>query len=285
MKVRNRIMIFVGILLTFVGITIIFFNISYSKTKNEFKILNNILTTKASKTNEVFTSEDIKNLPSPVQRFFNHCGYIGKPKMTYMKATFKDVSFSLGRNKPTIKIDYTQYNLANEPMRLAYIDSSMYGIPFQGLDSYVNGSGKMKGVIAKLFTLFEQQGAAMDRASLATYLAECFVIPSVALQDFIAWEEIDDTHAKATISYRGVSAGGIFTFNEEGEMLLFETYDRENTSMDGTIEKVKWTAICDDYKEINGILLPTKFQAVWNYKEGDLLYFDGRNIEFEYGVN
>ncbi|MNJ63434.1 hypothetical protein D3C77_593350 [compost metagenome] len=54
--------------------------------------------------------------------------------------------------------------------------------------------------------------------------------------------------------------------------------------MDGTREKVQWSAHFSDYiQNINGIKQPTTLQAVWNYKEGDLLYFDGKHAEFEYG--
>ena len=54
--------------------------------------------------------------------------------MTYMKATFKKVDFKILENK-TIKIDYTQFNFVEKPERFAYIDSSLYGIPFEAEQS------------------------------------------------------------------------------------------------------------------------------------------------------
>jgi hypothetical protein len=60
-------------------------------------------------------------------------------------------------------------------------------------------------VLAKLFTLFDQTGEAMDSASLVTYLSEILFIPSAALQDNVKWEEIDGLHAKATLSCYGIS--------------------------------------------------------------------------------
>lgn len=71
-----------------------------------------------------------------------------------MKTVFeKDIPFSTGLNKNTLKIDYMQYNLVKIPNRIAFIDSSIYGVPFQGFDSFLQGSGSMRGVIAKTFTL------------------------------------------------------------------------------------------------------------------------------------
>jgi hypothetical protein len=290
MKRRNKkkMLVVIGVLLGIIGIMTVFFNIPYSKTRAEFLELISSLLTEMPNESSVFTEEDIAHLPLPVQEYFRYCGYIGTPKMSFMKAIYQDVDFLFGKDKPAIKIDYTQYNFVNEPIRIAYIDSSMYGIPFEGLDSYTAGNGSMKGVLAKLFTLFNQTGENMDKASLVTYLSECLIIPNVALQDFVVWEEIDNFHAKATISYYGITASGIFTFNENGEMLSFTTDDREATAIDGTSEKVKWSAVCSEYVEANGIRKPTVLQAIWHYDDGDLVYFDGKDIviEFDYeGMN
>lgn len=281
-------LIVIVVLLIIVASIAVFFNITYSKTRTEFsELIGGLLTgTPNESTNEssVFTEEDIVDLPLPVQKYFKYCGYIGTPKMSFMKAVYEDVDFIFGKDKPTIKIDYTQYNFINGLNRIAYIDSSMYGIPFEGLDSYIAGHGSMKGVLAKLFTLFNHTGQTMDKACLVTYLSECLIIPNAALQDYVVWEKIDDLHAKATISYYGISASGIFTFNENGEMLSFTTDDRENTAIDGTTEKVKWSAVCSEYAEVNGIKRPTVLRAIWHYDDGDLVYFDGKDvvIEFDY---
>ncbi|AEV29579.1 hypothetical protein SpiGrapes_1783 [Sphaerochaeta pleomorpha str. Grapes] len=261
---------------------IVYFLLPYSPTKTEFERLaqQNFSFTEAG--GEVFSEADIASLPLPVQRYFRHCGFIGKAKMQGMKATFKNVAFSLGRDKPTIAIDYTQYNAVAKPERIAYIDSSIYRLPFEGLDSFVAGKGSMKGVLGKMFTLFNQKGNAMGSASLVTMLSECLFVPSSALQDYISWESIDDTHAKATIAYYNFSCSGVFTFSEEGEMIYFSTDDRMATSMDGKMEQVRWTAHCGNYHKVDDLLLPSLMQASWNYSEGDLLYFDSDNVNIEY---
>jgi len=275
-------LVIIGILFSILGIIMVFFNISYSKTRTEFNAITGTLLNKIANESDVFTEEDIANLPIPVQKYFRYCGYIGKPKMSYMKATYEDVDFSFGRDKANVVMDYTQYNFVKEPIRIAYIDSSMYGIPFEGLDSYIGGKGSMKGVVAKCFNLFEQEEEALNKASLVTYLAECLMIPNAALQDYIVWEEINDLHARARIAYYGITASGAFTFKENGEMLSFTTEDREATATDGRSEKVRWSTVCSNYIEINTIKKPTKFQAIWHYDDGDLVYFDGKNAIIEY---
>lgn len=275
-------MIVLGVIVGIILLIAIYFIQPFSALKSDFNKRVNTVATKMQIEADIFTEEDIANLPVPVQKYFTYCGYIGTPKMSYMKAEYKNVDFSTGPNKPTFKINYIQYNFVKEPVRFAFIDSSMFSIPFQGLDCYLDGVGSMKGVIAKTFTLFDQRGAEMDKACLVTILSECLFVPNVALQDYITWEAIDETHAKATISYYGISASGIFSFSENGEMRSFTTYDRIAVDFEGNKQSVKWSAICDDYKENNGIKQPTALQAVWHYSEGDLTYFDGKNVIIEY---
>ena len=286
-KARKRKMVVaIGMLLVLVGILTIWFNVSYSPVKKQFQnavaaLLNE---NQLSVDNEVFTEKDFSHLPIAIQKYIENCGYIGTPKMSYLKMEYHNVDFSQGRNGPALTIDYTQYNFINEPCRMALIDSSMFGIPFEGYDYYQNGTGGMKGVIAKAITLFDQTCADMDRACLATFLAESLFAPTILLQDYIIFEALSDFEVRATITYGGQTASGIFTFNEQYEMVSFTTNDRAVAGSDGSMEYVPWSALCKDYQlSENGVKYPTKFQAVWNYPDRDFVYFDGIISEVSYG--
>lgn len=279
-------LIMLGALLIIVGAVMIWFHIPYSPIKNEFKNdITALMTENNLQTNgAVFKEEDFIHLPSAIQNYIKNCGYIDTPKMSYLKMEYHDVNFMQGKNGPALTIDYTQYNFADKPCRMALIDSSMFGIPFEGYDYYQNGKGGMKGVIAKMATLFDQTGTDMDRACLATFLAESLFAPTIILQDYIVFEEINDYEIRAIISYGNSTASGIFTFNEQYEMISFTTNDRAVAGTDGTIEYVPWSALCEKYEvSDNGIKYPTRFQAVWNYSDGDFIYFDGVISNVSYG--
>ena len=263
----------IGILLLIVGI-IIFLSIPFSPTITEFNSIADRKTKEANSLSpEVFTEKDIHMLPLPVQRYFHYCGYLGTPKMNYMRASFKDVDFIMSPTR-TIKIDYQQLNLVSKPERFALITSSLYGIPFEGLDSYQNGKGSMKGRLAKVITLFDQQGENMDRSSLVTWLSECLLVPSAALKDFLIWESIDDVNARATITWDGITVSGIFTFSPEGELLSFRTSDRVAVDMKGEATRADWSGYFQDYYSVNGILQPKIMKSVWHYHSGDSVYFN-----------
>lgn len=262
----------------------VWFIVPYSPTRAEFAKLTSDQINQTTNQSGIITNEGIAGLPQPVQKYFRYCGYIGQPKMSNMNIHFDEVDFVLSPDKPKLKIKYTQYNFVTEPERFAYIDTSLYGIPFEGIDAYQKGSGSMKGVLAKTIILFDQKGAAMDRASLVTCLAESLFLPTMALQDYISWTEVDATHAEAAIKYYGTSARGIFTFDDDGAMISFTTMDREYTDTKGNSQKAKWSAICADYQELDGIRFPSNLKAVWHFETGDQVYFDGRDISLKYDV-
>lgn len=232
---------------------------------------------------EWFTEADIAGLPQPVQRYFRHCGYLGTPKMSYMQAFFTNVDFVMSPDR-TIKIDYQQLNLVERPDRLALISSSIFGIPFEGLDSYQGGKGGMQGILAKLIPLFDQRGEIMDRSCLVTWLAECLMVPNAALQDFVHWSEQDETHAAARITWEGISAEGVFAFSQEGELLSFRTSDRVAVDMEGKETKADWSAYFRDYHSVGGLRQPGVLQSVWHYEQGDCVYFNEneRAVEIRY---
>lgn len=250
----------------------VFFYIPYSPTAARFERAVAAEREYPGELSGSFTEADIAALPAPVRRYIRQCGYLGTPKMASMSASLQRVDFVMPDR--TLAIDYRQFNLAARPVRYALISSSLYGIPFEGLDALEGGRGRMRGTLAKVIPLFDQRGESMDRACLVTWLAECLLMPSGALQPFVRWEPVDDVRARATVTWEGVSAGGVFTFAETGELLEFRTGDRTAIGMDGSEVSADWSALFLRYRPVGGILLPEAIQSVWHYEEGDCVYFN-----------
>ena len=279
--------IILGVLFIALGSILVFLNISYSPVKSEFaRDMNHLMQTNFIHTNENFSYEDFAHMPVPIQRYINYAGYIGTPKATSMEMKYHNVNFTQSRGQPALKINYIQYNFVKYPDRIAYIDSKLFGIPFEGYDYFSNGIGGMKGIIGKAITIFHQTGNEMDKACLVTFLAESIFLPNALLQNYINFEEIDSNTVKATITYQGIIASGIFEFNDLGEMVLFTSNDRSIANPDGTMNYVKWSAKCGDYqKTSDGIIQPTTFQATWNYEDGDFVYFNGNITSITYNYD
>ena len=279
---RKKKMILLLIFFALIVLVIFWFNIPYSPFKNQFKKdltkqtqLSESFLREASEA--VYAKEDFESLPPLIQTYLEECGYIGSPRKSVLKMEYMKVDFALGQNRPKLKIDYTQVDFANAPVRLAFIDSKMFGIPFQGYDYFVNGKGGMKGVLAKSFQLFDQTGEQMDKAALVTYLAEIIFLPEALLQNFVSFNQLDSHRVEARIEYKGLKACGIYHFNDAHEMIYFSTDERGQSSSDGSIENIPWEAQCREYKLYSdGIKRPTIFRAVWKYPDQDFIYFDGK---------
>lgn len=275
-------MILLFIIVLLIALVIFWFSIPYSPFKNQFrKDLNKQIQLSESflrdTSKTVYAKEDFKSLPPLIQTYLEECGYIGSPRKSILQMEYKKVEFALGQNRPKLKIDYTQVDFANIPIRLAFIDSEMFGVPFQGYDYFVNGKGGMKGVLAKLFQLFDQTGEQMDKAALVTYLAEIIFLPEALLQNFVSFNQLDSHRVEACIEYKGLKACGIYHFNDAHEMIYFSTDERGKSSSDGSIENIPWEAQCQEYKLYSdGIKRPSIFRAVWKYPDQDFIYFDGK---------
>lgn len=291
-EMRNNMGIIIGLLMAVLGFLIIYMSIPYSPTNKAFqKDLAAVQEAQgiqdqagtADHWRERFTKEDFADFPLAIQKYIENCGYLGKPKFSQLKMAFKDVDFAQAREAKALKMDYTQYNFAQEPVRMALIKSSLFGIPFEGYDRYLSGQGSMKGVIAKHMTLFNQTGPEMDQACLATYLAEAFFLPSTLLSGLIDFQEITPYEVQATIHYQGQRASGIFYFNENYEMTTYTTKSRSLSEKDGSYTPMTWTARCGDYQvNARGIKHPSTLQAIWNYPDEAFIYFDGQQGEFTY---
>ncbi len=263
---KKKLMTILIIIAAIILLLAIWFNIPYSPVKTQFRNDVEARLQSATTITGTLDSASIASLPPLIQKYLETNGYIGSERRSHLIMEYKDVDFGMGVNKPRIKIDYTHVDFADSPDRLAFIDSKMFGIPFQGYDYYMNGKGGMKGVLAKLFTLFDQTGPEMDKACLITYLAEAFFLPEALLKDFITFN-----------TNKGVTATGVFHFNDAYEMTSFTTNNRGQISPDGTIEYTPWEAQCENYKTYSdGIKRPTVFRAVWKNKDSDFVYFDGK---------
>lgn len=238
-KRTGRVMKVLIIILVLLACLVIWFLVPYSPLKSEFRSdIDEIIATNRADEGRVLTKDDFKDLPAAIQKYVENCGYIGAPYMNQVCMEYENVKFMQGRQGPTLKINYTQYDFVKTPCRMALIDSSMLGIPFEGYDYYRDGVGGMKGVLAKGVTLFNQTGEDMDRACLVTFLAESMFAPSILLQEYIDMEQLDAYHVIATITYGGQTVSGVFEFNEGYEYTSFTTNDRAVANGDGVMEYV-----------------------------------------------
>ncbi|QQK09027.1 DUF6544 family protein [Miniphocaeibacter halophilus] len=276
---RKRLMgtvgIIIGCVLIILASVIVYFYIPYSPLNSEYKDICQKIEEGKRQNSEVLLNDNIESLPSLIQKYIVTNGYIGSPIVNSMQIEFLDADFILNRGDSPIKINYYQINEASEPNRIALIDTSMYGIPFQGLDKYMYGDGTMRGVLAKNITLFNQGGKEFNISSLITYLSESILMPSILINESFQWEEIDDYNVKVSLKYYDEEVSGVFTFDDSWKVISFKTNQRTMISTDGEINKIPWEVKYLNYKKDKSIIKPTEIQAIWHYNDQSSIYFDG----------
>lgn len=284
-KRRNKIMTFVGVVFIIIGLVLVYWSIPYSPAKTTFNKDMKKRLNKVVRNEEVCTQEEIDKLPEALRKHCQYIGLAGSKKNNAVNVEFHNTKFVFDSNKGTIlDMDYDLWLFYEKPYRSAFCKSSMYGVPFDGIDYCTDDKiGGMKGMLGKAVEIFDVHNEQMYKAGLISLLAEgAGVNPCILLYDYVTYEEIDSTHVKATIAYNGVEGTGIFTFDEHGRLLQFESDERQVEEINGVMTPIGWKAKYGDYKEKEGILIPSNIQVIKIYKDKEVVYFNSKNFDIFY---
>jgi hypothetical protein len=226
--------------------------------------------------------QDMKNLPSPVQKWLINSNVIGKEvvKTVRLKQQGSMRTEKSGKWMPT---KAEQYFSIHEPGFIWIADVKM--APFvrlSGLDTYRAGKGKMKIELFSLFPVVDAKGPEIDSGTMMRFLAEMMWYPSAALKSYIKWEELDGNSAIATVEYNGVSVSGVFYFNERGDILRF--VGKRYREVNGKFVLTDWGGINKEYKEFNGIRIPSKSDVTWFEKDEEFRWFEVEITDLQYNV-
>ncbi|MBS4539432.1 hypothetical protein GOQ27_13230 [Clostridium sp. D2Q-11] len=229
---------------------------------------------------EIVTKADIAELPNNVQKWLVYTGVVGKEKIVAVRLKQK-ADMRLEKDKPWMSVEAEQYFTTEDP---GFIwKANIKVAPFfhiSGRDKYQNGKGNMLIKILSIFPVADSKGKKIDQGTLLRYLAETMWFPTAALNEYITWEEIDDYNAKVTMTYGDITASGIFTFNDKGEVVNFEA--ERYGEFDGEMTLETWSIPVREYKEFEGIKIPTKGEVNWKLDTGDFNWFNFEVTEVEY---
>ncbi|NLO20995.1 MAG: hypothetical protein GX119_03210 [Syntrophomonadaceae bacterium] len=216
---------------------------------------------------QVIKEEDLQVLPPVLQKWLRSSGVVGKERVQKAKIKQKG-QLRISPEAAWKPFSAEQYVNYAEPAFIwqAKIKMAPFVLTY-GLDKYLDGQGNMTIKLMSVFTLTNASGSEINQGSLLRYLAEIMWQPSAALRDYIQWEEIDEGSARAVISYRGVTTGGVFGFDQEGRPVSFTAFRyRENQ---GRYTLDEWHVQVSDYKEFQNISLPARGKISWMLPEGE----------------
>jgi hypothetical protein len=233
-------------------------------------------------TTKIITQEDLVGLPEIVQQWLKYAQVIGKEDIRTVRLRQKAV-MRTKPEQPWMETRATQYFTADKPGFIWNAKISFAPLfHLVGRDKYLDGNGHMLIKLMSLIPVADAQGPEINQGTLLRYLVETVCFPTAALNDYITWEERDAKSAKATISYNGITASGVFYFNEQGEVTNFiaKRYMEKN----GEYFLETWSTPMKEYKEFNGIRIPSQGEIIWKFESGDFNWFNWEIEAIEYNT-
>ncbi|MDO5521159.1 MAG: hypothetical protein Q4G58_11765 [bacterium] len=284
-KRRRKVMIVVGVFMVIIGGILIYWNIPYSPGKASFTKQMQQRVEKLNKSEEVCTAEEIEKLPEPLQRYALYIGLENYPKYKMSNIKFANTKFVFDANSgKVLNMDYDLWLFNDQPYRSAFCSSSMYGVPFEGLDYCTEDKqGGMKGILGKAIRIFDVKDDQGYKAVLISWVAEGVTFnPAILVSPYLSYEVIDRNHVKATITYNGVSGTGIFTINDDGAITEFYSDERQVEEIDGVKTPVGWRCEYRDYIEKGNTRQISKVRCVKVFPVKEVVYFDSDDFIVEH---
>ena len=261
--------------LTIVGFLIILLLAGRINLSIQFnKEVKRLFSLSKSVPGKTFSYHQIANLPEPVQRYFRHVLREGQPYISYIRL-IHDGQFKTGQDKKWVNIKGEQYFTTEKPGFIWKGSTSM----FTARDMYIAGSGRLIVSLFSLYNIVDAGGEKYNQGELLRWLAEGIWFPTNLLPgERLQWTAIDTKTAKLTFEYNGLSIFYIVTINDIGEITQIETKRYMN---EGNLES--WIGRLTAYKEMNGIIIPTTIEAIWQLEKGDFSYakFNVKVIEYD----
>ncbi|MFB3162402.1 DUF6544 family protein [Neobacillus sp. 179-J 1A1 HS] len=224
--------------------------------------------------------DDIKDLPYPVKNWLTNSNVIGKERIKTVRLK-QEGKMRIKQNGPWMPSKAEQYFTVEEPGFVWIADVKMAPlVDLSGMDTFNAGKGKMKIKLLSLFPVVDSEGPEMDSSTMMRYLAEIMWFPTAALSPYLKWEKIDRNSAKATMELEGLSVSGVFHFNEKGDILQF--VGKRYKEVNGKYILSDWGGINKEFKEFDGIRIPSKSAVTWFEEDGEFNWFELEITELQY---
>lgn len=230
---------------------------------------------------DIIQSSALTGLPLCVQKWMQRSGVVGQEKIHSVRL-IQSGRMRLEPDKPWMPVEAVQYINVDKPgfvwnarVRMAPL------INLHGKDKYYNGHGSMQIKLLSLIAVVNSKPSKeMDQGTLLRYLAEMMWYPGAALNDYISWEEINANSARATMSWQGVQASMLFTFNEDGDVI--NSVAARYQEVNGKFVLRDWGGVPREYREYEGIRIANKADVIWKYETGDFnwLQIEVTDIDF-----
>jgi len=240
-------------------------------TRSELeKDIERLFLSSANISDKIYSSEQIKDLPDPVQRYFK---YSLRENQHYISNARLKHGGKFNPGQKWFPIQGEEYFTIQDP-GFVWFGKLPF---FSARDMYYDGFGYMKVKLLSAVKIIDAGGKEVDQSALVRWLAEAPWFPTALLpSEKLKWEPIDHDSARVVFTDKDLAVDGVFYFNEQGQITKFSAKRYMNKDME------KWSGIYREYKEIEGMQIPHYAEVTWNLGSGDSTYAKFRLDKVEY---
>lgn len=225
-------------------------------------------------------AEEIEGLPPAVQRWLTGSGIVGRERVRTVRLR-QTGEMRTAPEQSWMPFTANYYYTVGEPGFIWHADVRAFPlVHLAGRDKLFQGHGNMLIKLFALITVADGKGREIDQGSLVRYLAEIAWFPSAALSPAISWKELDEDSALATMRVGDIEVNGTFFFDQEGRLVKFTAprYMERN----GTYSLENWRVLLRNHQKIEGVVLPTEVEVIWDLEQGEFVWFKGQLVDIDF---
>ncbi len=227
---------------------------------------------------------NLKGLPEPVEKYFRYVLKDGKEFINVVRLEQIGKLKISPESKKWSPFQASQV-ISQNPTSFVW-DAKIKVSRFLHIrvrDSFSEGIGDGRVSLMSVITIgHEMDIPELNSGALYRYLAEAVWHPTSLLPESgVNWEPIDENRAVAHLSKYGISISLEFRFNIIGEITGIFTKDRYG-KFDNNYIKHPWEGRFSNYREFNGIKIPTKGEVGWYLPGGWWLFWKGQVVKVKF---
>jgi hypothetical protein len=235
------------------------------------RVVRSLLSRAPAAAGATVRPEELAPLPAPVRRWLVASGVVGRPRARTVHLRQRG-ELRTAPGQAWMPAEAEQVFTADEPGFVWRVKVRMMRVlPVAGRDWYLDGRGRMLIELFSAIPLVDASDEKIDQGALLRFLGETVWFPSAALSRYVSWEPIDDTSARATVTWGGASASAVFSFDERGRFRELNARRWMGSGQQATLER--WFIPATDWREMDGVVVPVKGEVFWKLKEGDFGYY------------
>ena len=268
-------------------ITVISFIGKYRRRLEKATLIEKLVNESARE--RILNADDasLKDLPKPLQNYFH---YVLTDGQSFIKTTWLEQT---GKIKVTPKSKnwsaFKAIQIISQDTVSFLWDAKINIAPFFHVrvrDSLIEGIGAANVYLMSAMSVgSDKDNPELNSGALYRYLAETVWHPTALLpQSGVTWESVNEYKAIAHFKKFNTSLSLEFKFNDLGEIIGIYTENRYG-KFGNKYVKYPWEGRFSDYKEFDGIKIPTKGEVGWHLPDGWWLFWKGKIIDAKFELS